>query len=194
MRIFKAAAVLFLISIAGVTNAATISSINGTVSFSGIMTLNASMLNATSITFSEVYTSNATEDLSEMYLASTSDFPFHDASKALTEFNGFSWNPDDVAGKTIWSYNNDTLKFTATEITQYDQRSGYLFVAISGTISSIDPKYQSTAGTFTLTTQGDSLEATFSAGSSSVPLPAASWLFGSALLGLAGLARTRRKQ
>ncbi|EGV31779.1 variant PEP-CTERM exosortase signal [Thiorhodococcus drewsii AZ1] len=182
MRLFQSAIALLLLSLATVANAATI---NGSIDFTGEIILNASIPDAVSVSFGAVEANYGNDDLKVMNGAKT--------GSSLT-FQGFKFDPDEVSGKTIWSFNSGQFSFNADEVESVTQNKdpNYLVVVLSGTLSSTDTLYETTPAYFTITTQGTRTTASFSAGATSVPLPAAGWLFGSAMLGLAGIAKRRK--
>ena len=114
----------------------------------------------------------------------------------LTWGAGGAINPGLVWG--IPSAGIPLLSFTLTSGTI--QNIGGVFVLVDGvgTVSldqAFNDKffggiYEDTEGVFYLTSQ--SPFTTFSASTTGVPVPAAAWLFGSGLVGLAGIARKRR--
>jgi len=104
-------------------------------------------------------------------------------NKGLT--NVFSWRPDGILGNAFGgteSADPFTLNSSLTANALFAPGSGS-FAAATNSLST---------GTYTLKiTMANYVNAT---SATVVPLPAAAWLFGSGLLGMAGLARSRKKK
>ncbi|TCT19235.1 VPLPA-CTERM sorting domain-containing protein [Thiobaca trueperi] len=178
---------LALLAVSFGANAATI---NGQVQITGGMQTIGTYPSATGVNFlyGEVGSwlpSNATGDLSVMLGATTAN--------GQLQMPSFSFA--DPSGTTIWSFVKGGDNFTfKTDTIDSKQENGYLSVTAYGFLSSTNSNYDTTNAIFQFSTQlgKNEVTATFSSGTAVVPLPAAAWLFGSALLGLVGIARRRQ--
>lgn len=107
----------------------------------------------------------------------------------LAAMTDFQFNPLSPVGVAVWSVGGFTFNMDSVAINT--QNGTNLSLSGTGTVSGngFDP----TTGTYEFTAQGTE-DTAFSWSSSSlaaVPVPAAVWLFGSGLLGLAGIARRK---
>ena len=107
--------------------------------------------------------------------------------------NDFTFAPFPVGGVTpLWAIGD--FSFDLESVVIIGQGAGALGLAGTGTIHYDGiADYDDTYGTWTFTGNGSSGSLfNFSAGTTVVPLPAAAWLFGSALFGLVAAARRRQ--
>ncbi|MBK1717077.1 VPLPA-CTERM sorting domain-containing protein [Thiocystis violacea] len=170
------------------TSIASAATINGSVEIVGTMETKGTLPTATGINFktsgvSDWDVDNAQGDLEPMLGANT-------INNTLKMYD-FAFS--DIAGTSIWEFNKNSHNFKfVTESISNVQTSNELSVTISGTLSSSN--FDNTAAVFRFTTQLNSgeVKASFSSGTSSVvPVPAAAWLFGSALFGGAAIGRRK---
>lgn len=190
---------LALLAISFGANAAALPFITGTVQFEGRVTLktvpgsNPVEINGVDFTRGTVNADpddeglfSAAGDLVVMLGASTGN-----GKLVLNDFLFTSEN------KVIWAFDDGSsdFKFTADSITHEITDAGFIGVYARGKLSSSG--FQDTDAEFSFTTQlvGDGFKTykgSFSTETTVVPLPSAVWLFGSALLGLVGVARHRQ--
>lgn len=104
----------------------------------------------------------------------------------------------DLSGgsKTIWKSTRDSapeVSFRLEQIVDLDKGSETLSLIGKGTLFATG--YDATPGKFAFTYNQleQSLNGSFSSATSAVPIPAAGWLFGSALMGVVAVARRGRK-
>jgi len=112
------------------------------------------------------------------------------APGTFVDFNDFVFDPL-TSGTPLWTFDfgGSTYSFSMLSIFIDAQTSN--IIALSGTgIASIDG-FEDTHGEFSLTLNNNGEAFSFSSSASAVPVPAAVWLFGSGLLGLAGIARRK---
>lgn len=133
----------------------------------------------------------------------TGDF----ATTLQGDLNGNFFSPITIAAGSpvtpivdLWSVTDalidgpDTASFTMTGTTYYapidfDLDGNFDFLNLQGTGILSLTGFADTAGTFTLSSQSQLMS--FSADTAAVPIPAAAWMFGTAMLGLGGIARKR---
>lgn len=112
---------------------------------------------------------------------------------------GWSLDPATFTPTFVWSFDNgtDDFKFTLESFTidqfAYGSSVGVILMEGKGTVTSSN--YDPTSAIFglTLNTFSGQLKGSFSTQTTVVPIPAAGWLFGSALIGIASIARRRGK-
>lgn len=175
---------LAMLATTGIASAATI---NGSVQIVGTMETVGTLPNVTGIDFltsgvSDWDVDNAQGDLAPMLGGNT-------INGSLKMFD-FSFS--DAAKTTIWEYSKDPHDFKfVTDSISNSQTDNFLSVTILGTL--ISSKFENTAAVFHFTTQLETgkVKASFSSGTSAVPVPAAAWLFGSALFGAAAIGRRK---
>lgn len=122
-----------------------------------------------------------------LVLTSSGDLSF--AFGTPVTMTDFQFNPLSPVGVAVWSVGGFSFNMDAISINT--QNSSNLSLSGTGVVSGNG--FDATAGTWEFTAQG-SQSAAFTWSSSSVaavPVPAAVWLFGSALLGLIGIARKK---
>ncbi len=186
MKLRRSGSLLACIAILGmVTTSANAALIDGSISLSGGFTpvdagsVPAGLDAATGIEFD----SNASVD------QGTGDFSgLPGGAVILTDFQFSSTlapNPVDVwsAGAFTFSMNAVTVVF---------QNASFLLLSGTGTVSAAG--FDDTPGTWELSAQtADQNTFSWSASSATVvPVPSAVWLFGSGLIGMAGIARRRK--
>lgn len=172
--------VLGLVMLAVMSAPAFAVSIVGTISVSGSgsATGGTGLATATAIDFNpqsvSVNAGQATDDFSGITSLTMSDFTF-------SPFVSPTQLWVSVGGSTIFTFVMDTLAIDL-------QTASVLALSGSGTASATG--FDDTNGTWSVT--GNSAGTTFSwSSSTAVPVPAAFWLFGSAVVGLAAVSRRR---
>jgi hypothetical protein len=112
----------------------------------------------------------------------------------ITDANFGLFGADDNGDGDLWEANipsGDPEHFGAASIFGNGFADGFgldTMVAMTGTVAAFTGTTQTPLGSFMLASNG---EFTYSTGVSTVPVPAAVWLFGSGLLGLVGVARRK---
>jgi len=164
-----------------VVSSANAALIDGSLSLSGGFTPVNSSYSAVSLGSATgiAFDSNATVDQGVGDFASTAG---HAATMTDFQFAPLSPNPVDV-----WSV--DGFTFSMDSVTLVFQNATFLLLSGTGTVTGTG--YDATPGNWEFSGQTAN-QATFSWSSSSataVPVPAAMWLFGTGLLGMAGFSR-----
>lgn len=188
----SAVVVIGLMIFAGTAKA---TSITGTINFVGTVNLDAALPGATSIDFINTATSPSTLGLHDgTYL------PIPNGTPAT--FTDFTFSPPGASVPIVplWSllFAGDTYSFDMAALTQVQQNATQLSVNGSGTLHATG--FDDTPGTWSFSTQaattGGIANLSFSANTSSsvIPEPASMILLGSGLVGLAGIARSRKNR
>jgi hypothetical protein len=117
-------------------------------------------------------------------------FPSLTPGTTVANFNAISWNSSGAltgSGSTLWSVGlGSSASFILGGGTASLTNANQLEIVAFGTLTS--PGFDDTPGTFLY----NQTNGTYSAVSvAEVPIPAAAWLFGSALLGFAGISRRK---
>lgn len=110
-----------------------------------------------------------------------------------------NFNMDSIKDSTIWTATgSDGYTYSFQAKSAYAQKTSniQLDIGIYGILTTNNPSLGSTDAflgySFFDSTTGISTTGRFLSGTSAVPIPAAGWLFGSAILGLAGVAKRRK--
>lgn len=171
----------------GASVGASAATISGTLEIGGLAPKQTDLSTATAFSAAGAYLmSSSGDDLSEVQ---TTNLSIHN----------FNFDPLDSGGSLVWSSsaaNEFSFTLTSVGIGPDPRTDSFLNLEGFGVLKSTNASFEDTLATFTLTfTQQDSsmrgvLGITTVA---PVPLPAAAWLFGSALIGIGSIARHNRK-
>ncbi len=171
-----------LLGAACVANAATL---DGAINIIGYATVDPALPGATKVVFVSGSAGFGDGDLAVINGASTTD-------GSLT-LNNFTFDPF-TSSTTIWSSTRiGGLTFTLDPTITVAQSATDLTISGVGTLSATG--YDSSLADFTLTYNKLTKQTvgSFSSSTSVVPIPAAAWLFGSGMIGVASIARRGRK-
>jgi hypothetical protein len=166
--------------------------ISGDISFSGSNTVTDNLDGTTSIDITTTV-SNASDRSGDFSLLTGNiqgDFfpnliTYDNATMIVQTPINPLWQISDTSQAPILKSSFELLKASVQEIIFSSGK--FLLISGSGKVS-LDG-FDDTLAMFSYSTQDDYI--TYSSQTSAVPLPAAGWLFGSALIGLAGFARRR---
>lgn len=175
---------LALLGFAAGANAAVIS---GDVRIEGNATVD---LTAESVTFTSGE-ANVTTGI-DLFPMSGATAPSGDLT-----FNTVDWSAGTTLPATVWKFDNgsDTFEFKLDSITLTNPYTGTNSVYLEGTGTLYGTGFTENSNvSFSLFAGGTTGKQSYLSltSASPVPLPAAGWLFGSAILGLAGIAKRRK--
>jgi hypothetical protein len=165
-----------------VTNASA-ALITGTINIFGTVKTVGDLPNATGVQFVRAEADAGTGDLAAMDFANT-----RDGSLKMTDF---SFTPPPPGGQTVWSTNLlGGLTFTLESLS-VTQTGTSLVLDGAGFLTSTDYEKTAAVFSFTMNKRTGQVIGSMSMSTAAVPIPGAALLFGSALFGLAAVARRK---